>query len=84
LWTLQYSLRSPDHWAMLGWMFSHTASKIFLIARLWAFLHHFFAGIRFLGMDMGYGVELAQSRSSSKKVLIVSLALTALLGARLW
>lgn len=84
LWTLQYSLRSPETYAMLVWMFDHPASKIFLIVMLWAFLHHFCAGVRYLGLDLGYGVELAQARRSSKGVLVASLVLTALLGARIW
>jgi succinate dehydrogenase / fumarate reductase cytochrome b subunit len=84
LWALQTSLRSPETWGMLASIFAHPLSKIFLIVVLWAFLHHFCAGIRYLGLDFGYGIELAQARGSSKGVLLVSLALTVLLGAWLW
>jgi succinate dehydrogenase / fumarate reductase cytochrome b subunit len=84
LWTLQYSLRSIETFTMLGWMFQHPASKLFWIFMLWAFLHHFCAGIRYLAMDMGRGAKLSQARASSRWVLFVSLALTVLLGARLW
>ncbi len=55
-----------------------------LIGFLWAYLHHFFAGIRFLLLDMLRGIELASARRSSVAVLAVSLALTLIIGARLW
>jgi len=47
-------------------------------------LHHFCAGIRYLAIDLNYGVKLTQARASSKWVVVVSLALTILIGARLW
>jgi succinate dehydrogenase / fumarate reductase cytochrome b subunit len=84
LWTLQYSLRSIETFTLLSWMFQHPASKLFWIFLLWAFLHHFCAGIRFLAIDLDRGVRLAQARASSRWVLFVSLALTVLLGVRLW
>ena len=49
---------------------------------LWAYLHHFCAGIRFLLLDMHVGVE-RKLRNSSRIVLIVSLILTTI-GAKLW
>ena len=64
--------------------FSHPVAKIFLIALLWAYLHHFCAGIRYLLLDIHRGIELAPARRSSAVVLVVGLALTLILGARLW
>ena len=51
---------------------------------LWAYLHHFCAGIRYLLLDIHRGIELAPARRSSAVVLVLSLALTLILGARLW
>lgn len=84
LWALQYSLRSIETFTMLAWMLQHPVSKLLLIGVLWAFLHHFCAGIRYLAIDLDYGVRLAQARASSKWVLIVSLTLTVLIGAWIW
>lgn len=84
LWSLQYSLRSIETFTRLAWMFQHPASKLFLLLMLWAFMHHFCAGIRYLAIDLNYGVKLAQARASSRWVLAASLALTVLIGARLW
>ena len=58
--------------------------KAGLLLFIWAYCHHFCAGIRFLLLDLNKGIELRQARASSVAVLVVSLALTALFGARLW
>ena len=81
---LQGSLRSVETYTQLGEVLHHPLSKLFLIVMLWAFLHHFCAGIRLLVIDLDYGVRLAQARASSKWVIFVSLALTVLIGVRLW
>jgi succinate dehydrogenase / fumarate reductase cytochrome b subunit len=51
---------------------------------IWAYCHHLCAGVRFLLLDLNRGIELAPARRSSVAVLVVSLALTAFFGARLW
>lgn len=81
---LQYSLRSIETYTQLLDMLEHPLLKLTLLVLLWAFLHHFWAGLRYLGIDLGYGVKLAQARASSKAVLAVSLLLTVLLGVKLW
>ncbi len=80
LWMLQQSLQPSGYMTILQF----PASKLLLLVLLWAFLHHFCAGIRFLALDMHLGVRLGQARASSKWVLAVSLALTVLAGVRLW
>jgi succinate dehydrogenase / fumarate reductase cytochrome b subunit len=55
-----------------------------VLGLIWAFSHHFIAGIRFLLLDLHVGAELAAARKSSALVLIVSLALTILLGVIIW
>ena len=65
-------------------MLSHPLVKLAMLGLLWAFLHHFFAGLRFLAIDMHLVDSLKQARDSSKAVLLTSLLLTALLGAKLW
>jgi len=59
-------------------------AKLGLIVFVWAYLHHFFAGIRFLLLDLNKGIELVPARRSSYAVFAVSLALTAFIGWRLW
>jgi len=78
------SLESPESYALLKATFAHPLAKLVLIGFLWAYVHHFFAGIRFLLLDMLKGIELASARRSSVVVLALSLALTLIIGARLW
>lgn len=84
LYALQESLASPDAFAKLSAIFSHPLAKLVLIGLVWAYLHHFCAGIRFLLLDLDQGIQLKQARQSSVIVLVVSLALTLIIGARLW
>ena len=58
--------------------------KLGLLVILWAFCHHFCAGIRYLFLDLDKGVALATARLTSWLVLAASLLLTAWLGAKLW
>lgn len=81
---LQYSLASIETHTRLLELLAHPLSKLVLIGLLWAFLHHFCAGIRYLAIDLHYVRDLGRARSSSKVVLAVSLTLTVLLGAKLW
>ena len=58
--------------------------KLVVLALIWAFLHHFIAGVRHLWMDMTHSVSKEQGRSSAVITLVASVALTLLLGARLF
>lgn len=84
LLALQYSLTSIETHTRLLELLAHPLSRLALTGLLWAFLHHFCAGIRYLLIDLHYVTTLGQARGSSKAVLAVSLALTVLLGAKLW
>jgi succinate dehydrogenase / fumarate reductase, cytochrome b subunit len=84
LYLLQESLRSPESFQHVQELMSCWLAKVFLTGMLWAFLHHFFAGIRFLLLDIHIGGDLQAARASSWAVLAASLALTVFLGARIW
>jgi succinate dehydrogenase / fumarate reductase, cytochrome b subunit len=84
LFLLDMSLGSEAGFARARAYVGHPLVKLSLLALLWAYLHHFCAGIRYLFLDIDRGVGLRAARASSYAVLAVSLILTALLGARLW
>ena len=84
LYAVSRSLASPETYATMKESFAHPLAKLVLIALLWAYLHHFLAGIRYLLLDIHRGIELAPARRSSAVVMVISLALTVILGARLW
>lgn len=81
---LQYSLASIETYTQLMAVLANPLLKLLLLGLLWAFLHHFCAGLRFLAIDMHYVRNLAQARNSSKVVMVVSLVLTVLIGIKLW
>jgi succinate dehydrogenase / fumarate reductase cytochrome b subunit len=54
------------------------------LALIWAYLHHFIAGVRHLWMDMTHSVSKAQGRSSAVFTLAASVLLTVVLGAKLF
>lgn len=84
LYAVSRSLVSPEAYASMKAGFAHPLAKLVLIALLWAYLHHFFAGVRYLLLDIHRGIELAPARRSSAVVMVISLALTLILGMRLW
>lgn len=84
LWAVQRSLASPEGYASLQAALGSPLVKLVLLGLVWSYLHHFCAGIRFLLLDLHVGTELIAARQSAFAVLIVSLALTAIIGARLW
>ncbi|TMH47200.1 MAG: succinate dehydrogenase, cytochrome b556 subunit [Betaproteobacteria bacterium] len=84
LFGVQRSLASPEAFDSFRAALSNPLAKIVLIGLIWAYLHHFFAGIRFLLLDVQQGIELKPTRISSVVVLVVSLVLTLIVGVRLW
>ena len=84
LYLLQGSLQSPETYVLFRDLISGVFVKLILLGLLWAFLHHFCAGIRYLVLDIHLGTALPSARASSYAVLAVSLVLTVILGVWLW
>ena len=59
--------------------------KLVVLVLIWAYLHHFIAGLRHLYMDVSHSAVNKQfGRSSAIFTLVLSLGLTVLLGAKLF
>jgi succinate dehydrogenase / fumarate reductase, cytochrome b subunit len=58
--------------------------KLVALALIWAYLHHFIAGVRHLWMDATHSVSKEFGKSSAVVTLILSLGLTVILGAKLF
>ncbi len=84
LFFLQESLNSSQDFANLQDLLSTFPVEAILIFLLWAFLHHFCAGLRLLLLDMGIGLSLQSARASSRAVMLAGLFLTLFMGAWLW
>ena len=84
LFLLDMSLGSEIGFAHFRAYVGHPIVKLALLGFVWAYLHHFCAGIRYLFLDIDKGADLATTRKTSYAVLAVSLALTAFLAVKLW
>lgn len=62
-----------------GWFF-----KLVALSLIWAYLHHIIAGLRHLWMDVAHAVSLEFGRRSAVVTLVLSMSLTAWLGAKLF
>ena len=58
--------------------------KIAVWGLIWAYLHHFIAGVRHLWMDATHSVTKEFGRQSAVVTLALSILLTLLLGAKLF
>jgi succinate dehydrogenase / fumarate reductase, cytochrome b subunit len=83
LWLLQGSLEGPEGFRQAQDLLAGYAGRGVLLLLLWLWLHHLFAGIRFLLLDCDLGVERNAARRSAR--LVMGLApLVALLVFVLW
>ena len=59
--------------------------KLVALALIWAYLHHFIAGVRHLWMDISHSAVTKEfGKSSAVITLALSIGLTAVLGAKLF
>ena len=62
-----------------GWLV-----KLVMLALIWAYLHHFIAGVRHLWMDATHSVTKEWGRNSAVVTLVSSVVLTVILGVKLF
>ena len=58
--------------------------QLVALVLIWAYLHHLIAGVRHLYMDANHAVSKEFGKSSAVVTLVLSLGLTAALGAKLF
>lgn len=63
---------------------SNILVRLICLGLIWSFLHHFCAGIRYLLLDLEIGVEKSESNRSAIIVLVVGIALTAVVGLKMF
>ena len=84
LFMLQDSLGSEQGYTRWRDFFSEPAVKVLMLGVIWAYAHHFWAGWRYLFLDLHWGMSRSQARASAYVVLALGLLTTALVGWRLW
>lgn len=91
IWMFDRSVTSELSYEALTAALSHGVGvlpgaliKLVVLALLWAFLHHLLAGVRHVFMDITHSVTKSFGRASAQATLVLGLALTVLLGAKLF
>ena len=81
---LDRSLVSAESYENLRAALGHPLAKLLALGFLWAFLHHTFAGVRHLGLDLRFGIDLPHARATAYAVLVLGFGLTLVIGVLLW
>jgi len=76
LWLFSASLTSAETFAVFKALFATLPAKVVMAGLIWAFIHHFCAGIRFLLLDLHVGIEKEAASKSAAVVFAVSIPLT--------
>jgi succinate dehydrogenase / fumarate reductase, cytochrome b subunit len=91
IWMFDTSLTSEISYSQFTAVFAHGAGfvpgwffKLVALALIWAYLHHFIAGVRHLWMDATHAVTKEFGHSSALFTLITSVLLTLVLGTKLF
>ena len=89
IWMFDTSVSSEISFARFAFFFNEGVSgvvaRLVVLALIWAYLHHFIAGLRHVWMDMSHAAVSKQFGSTSARVtLVASLVLTVVLGAKLF
>lgn len=84
LWLLGLSLHSLQGFQQALNILASLSVRLVEMGLIWAFFHHFFAGLRHLSLDLHFGLELTQARLTSRLVLAASLLCTLAAGWALW
>ena len=74
IYLLALSLRSPASFAQVHSLFDNMIVRAFSLLLVYALAHHFFAGIRYLLLDLDIGLELKAARASALTVILAGLA----------
>ena len=84
LYVLQVTLGSQEGFARWHDFVARPGVKIVMLGAVWLYAHHFFAGLRYLLLDLHIGIAREPARASALAVLALGLVATALIGWRLW
>lgn len=73
IYLFDLSLRDPASFARVAYWFGSAPGKILVVALAWMLAHHLLAGIRFLLLDVHWGVERSAARRSAWVVNVLGM-----------
>jgi succinate dehydrogenase / fumarate reductase cytochrome b subunit len=82
LYALLLSLRSEADFHRLTALLQGGFGPLLLLLACWAALHHLLAGLRHLGLDLGWGVGRVRARQTAMACVVLGVGLTGALA--LW
>ena len=83
LYAMHTSLGSEQDYARWQEFFSRPLVKVIALGVIWAYAHHFWAGWRYLFLDLHMGIDKAPARASAVAVLVLGVLTTILVAWRL-
>ncbi len=84
LYLMQATLGSEAGYLQWKAVLAMAPVKLVLVGFAWLYCHHFFAGIRYLLLDLHWGIGKEQARASAKLVFALGAIATALIAWRIW
>jgi succinate dehydrogenase / fumarate reductase, cytochrome b subunit len=84
LYAMHTSLGAEQDFARWQAIFSRPLVKVLALGVIWAYAHHFWAGWRYLFLDLHIGIDKAPARTSAVLVLVLGVVTTIAIGWRLW
>ena len=84
LFLLDETLGSQQGYERWRDFFSRPLAKVVMLGVIWLYAHHFWAGLRYLALDLHWGIAKAPARATAVAVLVLGAVTTVLAGWRLW
>jgi len=75
-WLFALALGSAAGFETASAFLAHPLVRLTLLVLAWALLHHLLAGVRYLLIDLGLGVDRPSARRSAWTALMAALAVT--------
>jgi succinate dehydrogenase / fumarate reductase cytochrome b subunit len=75
-WLFAQALAGPEGFSASAAFLGHPLVRLGLLVMAWALLHHLIAGVRYLVIDLGIGLDRPTARGTAWTALMAALALT--------
>lgn len=84
LYALQCSLMDELRFNQVRDFMAQPVAKVLLLGVFWLYAHHFFAGIRYLLLDIHVGIDRQPARTTAYAVFVLGALATLLVGIGTW